>query len=506
MNRLPPELHQLILEHVDLFDLLQLRLVSKFLRAIVNSFRVKEFIVLDRQDDWSDLMRSYVNRKSRYFYLDRPSNFLNVVDTSKFGLLFNGVLNMRSLKCLVIQTNRNHRFKPNLTELNRFDMLEYLDFQTRDFWHPMDEEFTLSLPLLRVLRQDSFCSISSLIFDTPRLQAFAGIALTDRITFRHPHTVTHLQTFIFDPSYAIFQNLQDCCCIQITQESFRWFLDTFPQLTTLRCHVLLGEPVDLLDERALAQRNNLELYFRGVRVILDERGQVNVSNRLLARRFFQSASLLPFYLEQLNELEDGAINERQGFNYVLLVNLIRINLVDMPLEFFAKFHNIQFMEATNQRLESNPLLHFISNLPILTSLWVRNCGLPQTFFDRLPAVSSLFSLVIEQATNNSDPQLDFSFLGRTKHLRFFTTNQQLELSEAMALDRMKHLIKFRFSHRNHRFEITQNGEMSRLFDVAVKKVASMQRLRYEEIVRWFADLRGPANIVQTRSRARQAPA
>lgn len=505
---LPIEVIHMIIEYLDLYDVLKLRTVSKDFEAIVREFRIEEFLVhawVKPTLSWNDY--AYRLQKENYYHLNRPFNFLNVMDESKMFLPFSGLINCRSLKCLrysTFRTQSNHLI--DLKLLNTLKRLEYLEFQLHNFFYVEDKGYILSFPKLKVLKfYSSACRLKRLTFDTPSLEAFWGVMRTEQVVIRQASRVTHLRSVGYNPGNSIFTGVQQFTCEFLSPEHQLAMLNDFRALNVVRVYLGLNSLAGLFqlihevprDERE-ARRPNLQIYARNIRLQQLPNAGFNMTDLVVARELRERRSLLPFYLQHFDLLDNSIEHEGDCIDYQILMNVTNGQL---PADFFRKFDAIRSLGVVGIIQDPDALINFIANCKILVCLHLEGIRCDEHFYNRLPTVSSLFCLKITQLATI---QLNNAFLSKMKHLRSFITDQRLQISETLALDTMKHLKRFRFIlHCNNlRYEI-RPFRMTGDYTVIAGNDMTIPRLSYVAMLSWFEDLATDMSTMGTRFRSKR---
>lgn len=512
---LPLELYPFIFEHLDLYDVLTMRSVSKRLAQLVSFYRPLELTVHQQRIDLSMSPRftifGSVGPKENYYHLNRPANFLNMVNGQHIFLPFSHLIDFSVLRYLQFQIfgELAERFKPDLVQLNRFNRLEYLDFQLRTFRYSANTDYVLSFPSLTVLKFDAariasnqpLQDLRSLQFDTPRLVALScDYEFGNRVKFRHPLTVTHLSTLIFNQRFEIFQNLEQLQFNELGRSYCRTILSSFPRLHVIRSiSPFLGRD-DLeiiLAIRRNLRRNDLQIYARNIQLVAVNDPNLAEPYRVIPQQFAIHLSLAPFYVQNFDQLDDFLRNEGEIIDYAALM---RVAPNGLPPQFFTKFTGIKFITTAGPVPDRNVLLHFIKSCKILVALRLDNCDFDQAFFEQLPLVNSLFALKVLECRTT---QLDYTFLGRMKQLRSFVTDQDVPMREALALDTLKHLRKFEFMKIRQVFQIRRTEIATEVGNPVYFHLQTRSRdivfpqITFAGLIRWLANLQRP---IQTRSK------
>ena len=182
MDRLPIELSVIIFDHLDLVDLMALRLVCKKFEQTVKRVKIRELVFLNAREFWTS--SAYETNKS-WIPMNAAKELGAIFNFSKYLLssspLSGGPFDVRSLKRLSIRSLREVK-GIDFEDLNRFGQLEQLEIgfdqrprQTSSMWSLFDQQKRkvphLFLPNLKALHIVSYFNQHGLMIDAPRLKA-----------------------------------------------------------------------------------------------------------------------------------------------------------------------------------------------------------------------------------------------------------------------------------------------------------------------------------------------
>lgn len=477
MEHLPVPLAHRILSYLDLHDLISLRLASKKLNFLVDSFRIDELIV---HNSWPTK-----RTKGNWFYVKVPQNFLRMVSESEIGLLLapTGLIKTDKLRRLKLDSFNQNLLTIRPADLNRFHLLEILDIDL-DHLRCSNETECLFLPKLLALRLQTSNKLS-IRFVTPRLKALNMCTFqTGSLAFSHPLSVVHLQSFTYSSDLRVFTNVAYLECYDSLSEEI---FESFPKLRTLRIESRC-DPMPVVRERnAKDPLHLLKIYHLGVRL--------NFGTELDVEQFdehekFDSINRdrLPFYLRNYNLLIDS-LRHAEKLDYSTLTTWMgkHNNEIVRFQEFYERFNDVRVI-VVNRRVEDRYcLIRLIYNCPNLYVLKLSDSRLDQAFYDLLPEIASLFKL---QICESEFVGLRFEFVARMRLLHTFRTNQDLRLSEQFELDRMKHLCSFEFRINDRPIIVSVQNEPEAKFKVSLGSFGALAEKRtFAGLVEWCESFR-----------------
>ena len=182
MERLPLELSLKICDHLDLVDLMALRLVCKKFEQIVKRVTIRELVFVNAQKFWTS--SAYGTNKS-WLPMNVAKEFGAIFNFSKYLLsssfFSGGPFDVRFLKRLSIRSLREVK-GIDFEDLNRFGQLEQLEIgfdqrprRSSSMWSLFDQQERkvprLFLPNLKVLNIVSYFNQHGLVIDARRLKA-----------------------------------------------------------------------------------------------------------------------------------------------------------------------------------------------------------------------------------------------------------------------------------------------------------------------------------------------
>ena len=181
-------------------------------------------------------------------------------------------------------------------------------------------------------------------------------------------------------------------------------------------------------------------------------------------------------LSHYSKLNDN-VRETRWIDYNELMGLLKTVPVgpSLPKDFFDRFRNIQAIRVSEPPNDQDHLALFVRNCKRLVFLSISNSQLSQTFFDQLPAISSLRILEL-----NETKCLNTDFIVRMSRLTVLQTNQQLRLKVATNMVRARcqsfvqckigyELVKIARTLTNDQYSFERKGNL-------------LEELNYEDLV------------------------
>ena len=472
MDLLPFELYPPILGYLDFQDLLSVRTVCRKLNLVVKDFKIRElYVYTARYLMWPS--------KGHWSHTGQPYDFSYSIHADAWSM-FSSVMNFQFLKKL--KCNDLHEF------LNELKSLELLEIR---FWYnrPKNEHMRLILPALKTIELKQTTAKFSLELETPKLKEVTLRVPIDCIKFNYPLAVTQLRTTSYDEKLAVFENLELLECRLDDQSPD--FLTNFPKLNVLKIPTKISAYRLAEFRRKRDELANLRLYYLGIEQLIGD--ELDNEREFSFERMSSDRHInrMPFYLKYYDLLD----NNLPSCTELLYDDLLK-KMPKIPGDFFRKFSNINSIKVSIKVDDPNGLLEFIGNCANLFELTLTATELSQTFYERLPSVSSLFIL---KMFKDPDLQLDFGFLARMKRLRTFETDQELQMTAELELDSFRYLRSLSFKTCGNTFVVRKSeakgkyvlksnvhqfprhsslGELLRWFD-HIKKTAERSKKRVE---------------------------
>ena len=415
MDALPVELYQEIFVYLELADVFNLRLVNKRLKGVVSLYRVKELI-----------FETGYKYRYNWSFNRQPINYLNVLPSAKQFILRSAWFDTCGLRSLKISLARHRCYRVKLSHINNLVDLCQLEIDA-SVYDPEDNQ--LVLPQLKAL---SFSiagvdELPGLLLDLPKLEQLDLCCSMHGLTFKHPQTVRQLKVVRYEPMLNIFRNV----------ERLEWFyfeldesddkklnlFETYPQLTELAVEQdKYDDLYGVIVQRDRLEKHELKIYYRSLECLSGKELYTYKS-----KDYYISCYTLQQHFKHYQRLA----NDLHFVNEMEYSTMIR-KFGSMPLDFFEKYTNIQKLYVVGY---TNPerFLKFIGNC--------RNLGLlsivgtfDQTFYDRLPSVSTLNELHIdERGSRSHDGSFDLRFVFRMDRLQVFHTNLRLTTKQVRLL-------------------------------------------------------------------------
>lgn len=469
LDELPIDIfHFYLFNYLDIDDLFNLKLVSKFFNSVIQSHTITELSFLNRD--------RYVSYKSNWFSTTKPINFRNILNLSMLHLIRNPPIYIQNLKYLDIQIRRNECLAIKLQDIEKFVRLEILKIEGLS----TGDKDTLYLPNLKALsiRVSAYAfdpSMASHIYiNSPILNSLHIVDCWFQILC--PLTIKYLKIKSYRRSITMFKNLE--CLEFLNCTNMKALAIDLPQFKVLRKIRIISFPTltPSLKQTFRSKKKDLALVLGGVNIT-----QANKFNECKGLK--RSALVLKFQMNNYAELEDD-LNFIRDVEYI---HLIRLSSNNLPVNLCKKYNNINRINIGPMIEDENQLIKFISECPNLINFHANKSALSQQFFNQLPAISSLSSLYI-----NNNVSVDCKFIMRMFNLIDFFVNQEFSINENLGY--LKFLKFFRFQTNNlwisavkkeaNRYSINVY-EKPRCIPVA--KVADSFSL--DDLIRWYNSLK-----------------
>lgn len=386
--------HFYLFKYLDLHDiLLNLRLVSRRLNSIVKSYPIRE-LSFYKNDYFKDI----------WFSTSKSNNFKDLFHFSKLFLLKTLSDNFLNLKYLRSLDSNFSQFKIDI--LNKFTKLQVLELYQLN----MDSNGFLQLNDLKAFAVNFVVKMYAVDFkiiaDLPSLYYLNIInyrqlsskhncsTIDNKIKFKHPLSIKHLQISSFEKSTKILSDLE-CLDVTFRMQDIMDLLD-FKNLNKIRFYS--SDRIHEIKKLAKSHKKNWNLVLAGVRI-----------NKITDFYAFKNRNDVKFQLINYNDLEDGQ-NIVRFFSYDSFLDIMKNKLPDQG--FFRKFNNIHELKIEENVDDENRLVNFIKNCSNLCIL-ILLPPLSQRFYDQLPDVS-LHILYIKR---HYSYDLNFEFLKKMPYLK-----------------------------------------------------------------------------------------
>ena len=211
-DRLLTKISKHPLPFIGIKTLVNLRLVSKHWRSLVDAMCPKELVIENRNYHMTLLgKQAFITNQRTWFHSGEPiaadSVLRNITDFTKIPF------NLSRLRRLAICCNVSNRSpataKHNTVQIRalaRFEQLEHLEISSVKLWGG----YTLTMSNLRTLSLISFNGASNrpLIVDAPKLRVLSCWTGLSEVQFVQPETVRELRVHSNDHDLQRFQNVE----------------------------------------------------------------------------------------------------------------------------------------------------------------------------------------------------------------------------------------------------------------------------------------------------------
>lgn len=479
MDKLPVELYQEIFEYLEFGELFDLRLVNKRLNGIISLFRVKELIFEN-------------GHKYRYnwSFSRQPINYLNVLPNSKQFILRDSWFDTCGLRSLKISLSGNRYRRVKLSHINSLVDLSQLEIDA-NVYDPEDRLLvlphlkTLSFSISDVAEQPGF------VLDLPKLERLNLDCSMRGLTFKHPQSVRQLKVERFESMLSAFRNVQRFECFHfnhshLDDKKLELFA-VYPQLNELlvECDAY-GMLDEVIAERDRLERHEAKLYYRSLECLNSQ------ELRMYKKKDYY---LNCFTLDQHFRLYQRLADDLYFVDEMDFGKLIKM-LGSVPQDFFDKYINIQKLFVRGWANE-HLFLTFIGNCRNLGFLSINNAPLSQTFYDRLPAITRLRELHIEDSRSRS---FDLSFVLRMESLQVFNTNLELTTNQIRKLcgTQAEHLDEVAFAVNRNLMHVERTNEARYCLKNEYGVKQFNKEVNLESLIAWLKYLKRDEKITRSK--------
>lgn len=427
-DQLPIEVyHFYIFCYLNIDDLLTLKLVSKKLFSIVRAYNVSEA--------WFQ----QIHAKCKWFRTNKSFNLRRLIENSKIFLLNTSTdlfMNLRFLKIDQLKSPLR------LEHLCKFTKLQVLDFSLDFSDYSLRVPHFLHLPELKALSiYVTINDYNNLVLDCPKMHSLSvqinsNLVDMDKapIKITHPSTVKFLEISTFEESLQMFNNLEYLGLNYIDDLSMNDLM-SFKHLKKLI--VYKASPINKLQELFRSKKLDLEFVYLGVKIGCIDK----------FKEFDEGAGEICFQIKNYNDLEYNLFP-----NIILSYDELISSLPNkQPPDFFRKYENILKINIYSKVKDQNLLINFIKKSRRLSILSLNKTSLNQDFYNKIPEISLLFWILIEE----EDVELDFHFILKMEYLNALDTNQDVLVDRSLNFNELKYLNQINFNVEDNKFTISK---------------------------------------------------
>ena len=403
MNELPAEILSIILNQLDLYDILNCKLVNKkFYSTILDYVRIKDELIV------SDCDYSPLNR--RWFFTYESVSLKNLIKCdclNRTEFMLNQPIISNQLEQLYI-----YRSFISIELLNRFIKLQHLEIN--DSMIKIENCNVLKLPDLKIFnikRPDS--QNKNLTFDLPKLQKLQ-INEHDNFKLKDAKSLNYLESEFFSNCSNFIEsaiNLEHLYCKFIDLESLSDSL--LQKLTKLKsiCFYKYNDTFNELNRQKEQFNSDVKIYYLAVE-----------SN---SPPDFQFSSCLndkslDYYIRNYDRIADF-IPFIQSIDYNSLEKVSN----QLPNDFLKKFVDLNRLFANEKINNVDYLISVLREFDTISHLKL-NTTLSQNFYDNIlfDLNPNIEALEIGRM-NDEDEILNCEFLFKFKNIKTFCVEQQL---------------------------------------------------------------------------------
>lgn len=393
LDSIPVELLSMILAKLPTADQISGRLVCKKFRFVLeNNVKVRRLIVS-------------LNEKicaGKWYQTYRPFDLSDLIRAKDLDFLQNEPFKkmFARLRMLYVYDFPERLPLYNLASLNTLQELEHLEL----WFLRVENQSKLTLPNLKVFCVNEHTS-ANLIIDTESLIHFKTVFELRQLTFPRVTSIRSVQCHKLTREILAFENLERLCCYLIPAPLDSELLARLPTLNRIQFYDLDSSYQTLKLQKRRLNRRDLKIFFLGINFEQTNDGrtqEIELSDHNLTfSRHHLNDQNLALYFDHYDRLDD-----RLPFvNCVDYASLeARFGSFDnMPADFFERFPIIKTVHAKTRIANQESFWTFLSGCSSIHTLWLKNSGLDQAYFDRLPAVcGSVGTLNIMEDLKNFD--------------------------------------------------------------------------------------------------------
>lgn len=442
MNFLPYEVIVKILGYLDVNSRIDLRMVSKKLKMIVDNQKITNLRITD----------SNVEILENYFLINDP-----VLNSDLLLMVNSQYLNSFVMKSITLKVKRayidlgiNGKDGEIFNVINDFENLEQLQCPYLKYF----KIFTLKLDKLKILSIDNLSTYTNypLRLATPLLESFKTKSCLSDFNFSYPNSIVHLslnRIRYLDQCqmFKLFYNIE----LFYLKHCDTFSLDHFPRLSELHFSAIKNKVLsNLLDQKLSLKNFKLQFFFNGMRIDSnDEIMAINSCEKTYTDKILLNYSKTSKALPWITDID-----------YIMALN--SNNLKTIPSDFFKKAINIREIIVT-QNVEENPFLQFVRNCMNLEKLDL-NASFSQSFYNNLVLYSPLLSII----HINETKEIQMDFLSRFLNLQEIKYNKNIQFATIMKIfQQVIFLIEIEFVFKNE-FTISIKVEESNCKNYFVK--------------------------------------
>lgn len=457
-------LHSKIFDYLNINDLLVLKLTSKKLYSLVDTYKVEELWVSSNE---------HISLKDVWFTTTRSNDLRKMIHSHRIFLLRSLSAYLSNLKYLKID---DFKEPIKLSDLNKFIKLEILYIYLFRFSR---SDCLLQLPALKALsfRLDMYNDKDNLDIDTPNLNSLDYYSynlspIDDRkVYFVHAYSIKYLRiNDDYEKRASIFKNLE-CLEINNLKGFSKEDLLKFKNLKKFRIDQkqpslrFLKEDIKKMKE-LFSCKKDLDFVLAGV--LIKDIKQIDE----------YEYDIFKFQMKNYNDLEDSIFST--AIRYDAVVKLFPTN---RPFDLCSKYININIILINAKIEDENLLANFIIGCKNLSSFAANmRSSLSQKFYDNLPAISSLISLTLLLKD-----VLDFRFITKISYLSQINTNQDVLMGRDLNLNNLKNFHSLCCKINNKKIVI-EKGNTDDYF-VPLYGNERSKYFNFDQLVEWTNNLR-----------------
>lgn len=426
LDCLPYLVRSYLFQYLNLYDLMNLQLVSKYFYGIIKSFSIKELSIIDCDYESN---KDIYNLKENWFSTSKPNKLENQVDWSKLGLLTNPSVNLFDLKYLRIRSHHIEYLPFRLKLINKFTKLQILELYNIQ---PTSSDH-LELFYLKALSIDVWLNKGiKLVIDTPNLHALnmKSKNFNVGIEFKYP-SLKHLQSDDYHEKMLKFINLEclELCTFYNLNPNNLLKFNNLKKIKIFSFPYTKNYHKDKMKKILELKKKDLEIFLFGVEI-----------KNFTYNDKYGLYGVIKFQFKNYDQLEDN-LHFMVNVDYNFLLSTANHQL---PYNLCKKYTNIKALSISLKIKDEDKLINFIQMSPNLTALYIFKTALvSQKFFDQLPVISQLSVL------DTSDMNINFKFINKMTYLRRLSSSKDVLKNDDINLNGLRFLKIIDFKIDNH---------------------------------------------------------
>lgn len=448
MDKLFPELLEMILKCLSVNDILNCRLVNKQFYSVVKALKLSSLVISDH------------SFRARHFHSYLLVDYHHLVKINTYRP-FEPILNEKiflNLKSLFVDFSRVCMEIESSESINRFRRLERLELNGLNLKNLPN--FVISLPFLKTLSIQNFDSYSppnqpdcKIVINSPNLR---NLKIANRKTYKISFVFAECVRFL-----EIFE-WQDFVCDLVKLEYFycartkglaneRDFLCKLERLKEVHMDAQKHVFDDLVEQKRRLRRQNPKIFVLGVDF---EHGAPNhfpwpdytdLDEEWMAAFYWENRTKFACHLPFVNVIDYDVLEMHFGDQ--------------LPAQFGRRFVGLYQLRVTGVQQQSQ-FIAFLSDCRFIRNLYLEAAQLDQNFFDN---ILTTFCPTLECLTICSHPGLNYDFLFKFESLVLVTIAHELPVNFVKkVVDHFPDLERFAFNYQSQYIQVCICGQKRKI--------------------------------------------